>query len=49
MNAPTEIKTPAPRGRPKTRFADHGEQVRQNMQLYRRVGRESCEILKKTA
>lgn len=35
MTEPSEPKKPVSRGRPKTRFADHKEQVRQNMQLYR--------------
>ena len=36
------------RGRPRSRYAERSEQVKQNMRLYRRVGRESYEILKKT-
>ena len=42
MSDPSEIKSPARRGRPKTRFADHKEQVRQNMQLYR--ARKTAEL-----
>lgn len=42
MDDPNEIKNPARRGRPKTRFADHTEQVRQNMQLYR--ARKTAEL-----
>ena len=42
MSDPNEIKSPARRGRPKTRFADHREQVRQNMQLYR--ARKTAEL-----
>jgi hypothetical protein len=37
-----EIEKPARRGRPKTRFADHNEQVRQNMRLYR--ARKTAEL-----
>jgi hypothetical protein len=48
MDDPTETKPAAPRGRPKTRFADHGEQVRQNMQLYRARRASELEALGRT-
>lgn len=48
MTDPVEIKKPAPRGRPKTRFADNKEQVRQNMQLYRARRTAELEALART-
>lgn len=48
MSDPTESKTPPARGRPRTRFADKKEQVRQNMQLYRARRTAELEALART-
>lgn len=48
MTDATESKKSVPRGRPKTRFADQKEQVRQNMQLYRARRTAELEALART-